>query len=695
MIFCLSTNHAVGATVLLAAAALVTGWPESQALDTTLTVSERAQADNDNAEWPFHGRTHAEQRYSPLRQISPDNIQRLGVAWLHSLNAYRGLEATPIIIDRVMYLTGNWSRVYAFDAATGQRRWMYDPEVPGKWGRNGCCDVVNRGVAVWRDRVFVGTFDGRLVSLDARTGKLIWEINTIDRALPYTITGAPRVVRDKVIIGNGGSEFGVRGYVTAYDAYSGNQVWRFYTVPGSPSGPFKHPELEMAAKTWSQNGAWRQTGGGGTVWDSIAYDPELNLLYVGTGNGHPHARHVRSPGGGDNLFLSSILALNADTGRMVWYYQTTPADSWDFTATQSIILADIEIQGEIRKVLMQAPKNGFFYVLDRTTGELLSAKNFVTVNWASGVDLQTGRPVETGLGDYSKQDRLVYPSELGGHNWHPMAFSPRTQLAYIPALEMPWVHSPTDSYLFDIGVPHIGELERGQPTVDRGGYLRAWSPVRQKLIWQVKLPSLINGGVLVTGSDLVFQGTQDGFLHAYDAVGGRRLHSVFVGVGIIAPPVTYSVAGTQYLAVLAGFGGATHFMLAESAAARRYENDGRIIVFKLDGGPVPLPPRIPYHKPRLTTAAPDKSREIEEGKALYVQHCGFCHGMSGSVPLLPDLQRVPEMGYEAFRAIVLDGALAPRGMAGFDDSLSETDVKLLFRTIAIGAHNPPTHQSTP
>lgn len=221
--------------MLLAVAALVTGWPKSQALDTTLTVSERAQADNDNVEWPFHGRTHAEQRYSPLRQISPDNIQRLGVAWLHSLNAYRGLEATPIIIDRVMYLTGNWGRVYAFDAATGQHRWMYDPEVPGKWGRNGCCDVVNRGVAVWRDRVFVGTFDGRLVSLDARTGKLIWEINTIDRALAYTITGAPRVVRDKVIIGNGGAEFGVRGYVTAYDAYSGNQVWRFYTVPGNLS----------------------------------------------------------------------------------------------------------------------------------------------------------------------------------------------------------------------------------------------------------------------------------------------------------------------------------------------------------------------------------------------------------------------------------------------------------------------------
>jgi quinohemoprotein ethanol dehydrogenase len=611
------------------------------------------------------------------------------------LQAYRGLEATPIVVGNVMYVTGNWGRVYAFEATNGRLLWSYDPEVPGEWARYGCCDIVNRGVAVWRDRVFVGTFDGRLVSLDSRTGAVVWEINTIDRARPYTITGAPRVVRNKVTIGNGGAEFGVRGYVTAYDARSGAHVWRFYTVPGGPDGPFEHPELEAAAKTWSEEGEWLKTGGGGTVWDSMAYDPELNLLYVGTGNGDPHARHIRSPRGGDNLFLSSILALNAETGRLVWYYQTTPADSWDFTATQSIILADLEMDGVVRKVLMQAPKNGFFYVLDRATGELLSAEKYVTVNWASRVDLETGRPIETGQGDFSQQDRLVYPSELGGHNWHPMAFSPKTQLAYIPALEMPWVHSPTDFYLFEIDVPHLTKLRRGQPVVDHGGYLRAWDPIRQQRAWEVKLPALINGGVLVTAADLVFQGTQDGYLQVYDATNGRQLHSVFVGVGIIAPPITYAVNGTQYLAVVAGFGGGTHFMLAESAAARRYQNDGRIIVLKLDGGPVPLPPKLPSRDERPTALAQDSFSDVDRGKALYVRHCGFCHGMSGSVPLLPDLQRVPEMGYEAFRAIVLDGAMAPRGMASFSDVLSETETQLLFRTIAAGAHNSPGAQPTP
>ncbi|MEJ8567015.1 PQQ-dependent dehydrogenase, methanol/ethanol family [Elongatibacter sediminis] len=672
------------ALVLMAAGCKAPSDDASPSTEPT-AANERVE----NTDWPRHGYNAAEQRFSPLAQIQQNNVHELGLAWTHSLQDYRGLEATPIVVDGRMYLTGNWSRVYAFDAATGERLWSHDPEVPGEWARKGCCDVVNRGVAVWQGQVFVATFDGRLLALDAEDGTVLWEVDTIDRQRPYTITGAPRVVRGNVIIGNGGAEFGVRGYITAYDAMTGELAWRFYTVPAAPDGPFEHPELEAAAKTWSEDGAWRETGGGGTAWDSMAYDPELNLLYVGTGNGHPHARHLRSPGGGDNLYLSSILALDADTGRMAWHYQTTPADSWDYTATQSIILADLHIDGKPRQVLMQAPKNGFFYVLDRASGELLSAEKYATATWASHVDLSTGRPVETGQGEYSEQDRLVYPSELGGHNWHSMAFSPQTGLAYIPALEIPWVYSPTDFYLFDLNVPHLDELRRGQPDVDHGGYLRAWDPVRQKLAWEVRLPALINGGVLATAGDLVFQGSQDGYLHVYSATDGTRLHSIFTGVGIIAAPITYAINGTQYIAVLAGYGGATHFMLSPSAAAHEYQNDGRILVFRLGGEAVPLPPKRAAKTVEAAVNPPTMTPDIQRGQEIYLRNCGFCHGMSGTTPLLPDLSRVRVMGYDAFRLIVMEGVLATRGMASFSDVLSEEDLENLYQAIAAGAHNTP------
>ena len=301
-------------------------------------------ANKESHNWLLHGRTYSEQRFSPLNKINHTNVSRLGYKWSFDFGSSRGLEATPIVRDGVMYTTGTWSIVYALDARTGKLLWQYDPKVPGHWGRKGCCDVVNRGVAVWDDKVFSGTFDGRLISLDAKTGKLLWEVNTVDRTRFSTITGAPRVANGKVFIGNGGAEFGVRGYVSAYDAMTGELAWRFFTVPASPEGPHEHEELELAVKTWSKTGEWLQTGGGGTVWDSIVYDAELNLVYIGTGNGSPHARHKRSPGNTDNLFLSSIVALDADSGKMRWYYQTTPGDSWDFTATQSMILADLVIR---------------------------------------------------------------------------------------------------------------------------------------------------------------------------------------------------------------------------------------------------------------------------------------------------------------------------------------------------------------
>ncbi len=643
-------------------------------------------AEQEEGNWLLHGRTYSEQRFSPLKKINDKNVTDLGYALSFDLNAARGLEATPIMRDGVLYITSTWSVVYAIDARTGKELWMYDPQVPRGWGIKGCCDVVSRGVAIWGEQVFSATFDGRLLALNAKTGKLLWETNTIDRSKSATITGAPQVANGKVIIGNAGAEFDVRGYVSAYDVANGELVWRFYTVPKSIEGPHEHPELELAAKTWSAEGKWRQTGGGGTVWDSLAFDPEFNLLYVGTGNGAPHARHKRSPGGGDNLYLSSILALDADTGEMKWFYQTTPGDSWDFTATQHMILAEVNIDGADRKVLMQAPKNGFFYVLDRETGELISAEKFVTANWASHVDLKTGRPVETGQGEYSQEEKLVYPSELGGHNWHPMSYSPQTNLVYIPALEKGWIHSSDNFYMFDFNLPpHIEKLREGQPQVDEGGYLKAWDPIKQKLVWQVKNNNYINGGVLSTAGNLVFQGTQDGYLNAYNATSGEQLLNLFLGTGVIAPPISYMLDGEQYIAILAGFGGVTLFMMDDTAAAQEYDNSGRLIVLKLKGGDVPAPARVAVSVPGpLPVPADAKSRwdanETKRGEQLYIPNCGFCHGMYGSKSILPDLTKMKPEIQSIFKQIVLDGVFEAKGMAGFSGSLDEkdTDAILLY-----------------
>ncbi|MGD2133144.1 MAG: PQQ-dependent dehydrogenase, methanol/ethanol family [Maricaulaceae bacterium] len=658
-----------------------------------------AAADAEPGAWLSHGRTYSEQRFSPLDQINTDNVDELSLSWFFELGTTRGVEATPIVVDGVMYATSAWSIVYALNPLTGELLWEYDPEVPRDWGVYACCDVVNRGVAVWEGKVFVGTIDGRLIGLDAATGDELWSVDTIAATPPYTITGAPRVVNGKVIIGNGGAEYGVRGYVTAYDAETGEQAWRFYTVPGNPAGGFEDPAMEAAAATWT--GEWWEYGGGGTVWDSMAYDPELNLLYIGVGNGSPWNREIRSPEGGDNLYLSSIVALNPDTGEYVWHYQTTPGETWDYTATQHIIVADLEVDGAERRVVMQAPKNGFFYVLDAATGEFISADNYVPVNWATGVDPETGRPIEVPESRYLDSPFQSIPGPLGGHNWQPMSFSPETGLVYISTHQVPFDYAAADEIDFDSGRWNLGLdlMAVPFPSPDAlaaairsalQGHLLAWDPVAQEEAWRIDLGGPWNGGVLSTAGGLVFQGTAQAEFKAYDAASGEALWSFPAQTGVIAPPMTYEIDGVQYLTVLAGYGGAFPLTTAGNLvdeAAR--PNLSRVLTFTLDGG-TELPPletveaRLP--EPPAITAGEDV---IVAGGTSYQYYCSVCHGVfAWSGGQITDLRTSPALAdANAWKAIVHDGAAAGIGMAAFEGYLDEDEVEAIRQYVIFEATN--------
>jgi PQQ-dependent dehydrogenase (methanol/ethanol family) len=642
-------------------------------------------ADEEPGKWMTHGRTYQEQRYSPLNDIRSDNAGELGLAWSYDLETARGIEATSIVVDGVMYTTSAWSIVHAINARSGDRMWTYDPEVPRDKSRHACCDSVNRGVAVWGGQIFVGTLDGRLVALDAATGAVNWTVTTFDPSLPYTITGAPRVVKRNVIIGIGGAEFGVRGFVSAYDAENGSRKWRFYTVPGDPQYGFENEAMAMAAETW--NGEWWKIGGGGTVWDSMAYDPELDLLYIGVGNGSPWNQRLRSPGGGDNLFLSSIVALRPDTGQYVWHYQTTPGETWDYTATQHILLADIEIEGALRKVLMQAPKNGFFYVLDRSSGELISANNYININWATHVDLETGRPVEVPEArNYDQEPFLVFPSYLGGHNWHPMSFSPDTGLVYIPVLDIPSLYADDEDFQYRPGLGNLGidtivaslpneQAERDALAPLIAGRLLAWDPVKQEEAWRVEHSGAWNGGTLATAGNLVFQGTADGRFVAYAADSGQELWSFPAQTGIVAPPISYEISGEQYISVNVGWGGVFALVFGEYIQDSSLPNVSRVLTFKLGAGKS-LPE--PEWAPRVEFNPPEESATEDvllEGFGLYQDSCMGCHGLNAvSGLLIPDLRASAFLhDSEGWDRVVLDGAMREKGMASFSDHLGHEE----------------------
>jgi PQQ-dependent dehydrogenase (methanol/ethanol family) len=652
-------------------------------------------ADATPGEWLTHGRTYGEERFSPLEKINDANVSQLGLAWYADLPTRRGVETTPLMANGKLFVTGSWGHVLAYDARTGEQLWHFDPQVPKDYGVHACCDVVNRGVALWGQNVYVGSIDGRLHALDRDSGAVVWQIDTrINDTDSYTITGAPRVVKGNVIIGNGGAEMAVRGYVSAYDASTGALVWRFYTVPGNPADGFEDATQEWIAKTWT--GQWWKNGkGGGTAWDSFAFDPALNLLYIGVGNAASWNTKVRSPEGGDNLFVSSIVAVNADTGEYVWHYQTTPGDHWDYTATQHMILTELEIAGKKRDVLMQAPKNGFFYVLDRKTGELLSAEKFMPVTWATHVDMETGRPVEApGVRD-TEEVKLIIPGPSGSHNWHPMSFNPETGYVYIPAkvssgfyLDDLFTERRKTIWTVNYSVASMVTLPDEMPVEDRkafanqevAGMLMAWDPVAGREAWRMPKGLYSGSGVLSTAGNLVFQGDLHGNFSAHDATTGEVLWNDAVQGGVMASPISYEVDGEQYVAIAQGYGGETSLPFGAVTGPFNMVNISRLLVYKL-GAKSELPivetaiQDLPEHG---LAAAP--AEEVEKGRELYNIYCAVCHGgnaTSGGV--LPDLRfRLRELA-PAWTQIVIDGAFAANGMPAWKDFLT-TEEALVIRS---------------
>ena len=654
-------------------------------------------ADSEPGNWMSHGRTYSEQRFSPLEQINDTNVSRLGLAWAHKFDDERGVETTPIVVDGVMYTSGPWSKVVALNAKTGAVLWKFDPKVEKIVAAKGCCDVANRGVAVWQGRVFVGSYDGRLIALDAKTGKKLWSTLTVDTKRSYTISGAPRVVNGLVLIGNGGAELGVRGYVSAYDSKTGKMKWRFYTVPGDPKKPYESDAMKMAAKTWDGD-QYYKWGGGGTVWDSISYDPELNLIYLGVGNPSPWNPSIRSPGNGDNLFISSIVAIRPDTGKYVWHFQLAPRDAWDFPATSQIVQATLQLNGKSRKVLMQVPKHGFVYVIDRETGKLISAEKFTEVNWADGYNLTTGRPILTGKGDYSKEPKMVYPGTQGGHNWQPISFSPKSGLLYFGETRLPTLHINDPSAKFQdrgrrwnlgekIVMPETPqEMAEMIPLISAS--LIAWDPVTQKKVWQIPHNIVVSGGTLSTAGNLVFQGTYDGRFVAYGDKTGKTLWETGAQTGVMAGPISYSVDGEQYIAVGAGLGGSFGVTFGDMAKATNMQTISRMLVYKLDGK-ASLPPLPVVAKKELDLPPMPALESVNKGRELFNNQCVFCHGVAAvsGVSFTPDLRYLSKETREQFAGIVLGGLRADKGMPHFHVQLTMEELNFVHDYLIKRSHD--------
>lgn len=667
-----------------------------------------AKSAEEKQNWLLDGRDAGGTFFSPLTGITDKNAGKLGLAWEYRTGTYRGMEATPIVVDGVMYATGTWGVVYALNAATGKPLWTFDPEADQMSARAACCDSVNRGVAVWKGKVYVASLDGKLFALDAETGKKIWVADTIeDHKQAYSSTGAPRIAGKVVVIGNAGADMGfggVRGYVSGYDLETGAQVWRFYTVP-SPKDENPSPAEKAAAATWDPKRDPRVLGGA-TAWNGTAYDATLNLVYFGTGNPAPYQPYDRNPTGNfDNLYSDCIVALNADTGELAWYYQATPSDNWDFDAVAKLVIADLTIDGQVRKTIMQADKNGYFYVLDRATGKPISATPFIDLNWSSGMDANF-RPIVSPQADYEAGPKVIKPMTSGAHEWVPMSYSPKTGLVYIPVMDMANLQIdmktngakvPFIDGFFNVAAPPLdvdfkssdneemlGKLPNfpaRDPKTGKSwlrGLIKAWDPVKQKVVWQQQVSTdyyAIDGGTTSTAGNLVFAGRDDGKFVVYAADTGKILKVIETGSSIMAAPSVYEVDGVEYVSVLTGHGGTLiSFGTFKNAASYRYVNENRILTFKIGGAPkVPFPAKIkdePFRKPPAQTASPE---QIAAGEKTFLVNCSRCHIFGPNI--VPDLRHLSDGidDIDTFKSIVLRGALLPMGMARFDDLISDQE----------------------
>jgi quinohemoprotein ethanol dehydrogenase len=665
---------ALGSLAASSAAPIVT--TASTGIDTD-RLSDEANGDD----WGSYGRTYSENHYSPLTQITTGNVARLGLAWSLDLNTPLRADSQPLAANGILYVATGLSVVQAVDAISGRVLWRYDPDVAAVGGRKLRSGWGIRGLALWKDRVIVGTQDGRLIGLNAKTGTLVWSKQTLDKTVDAMgeadITGAPRVFDGKVVIGFGGAERWARGAVSCFDAETGKFLWRFYTVPGDPAKGFENDTMAMAAKTWT--GEWWKYGGGGTVWNAMTYDPELKRLYIGTGNGGPWNWRIRNPGQGDNLFLASIVALDAETGKYVWHYQENPNEAWDYNSTMDMEMATLSIEGRQRKVLMHAPKNGFYYVVDRETGKLISAEKIGQVSWAKGVDLKTGRPIENPGIRYENGPILQWPGTYGTHNWQPMSFSPKTGLAYIPTIHQADIYSadginaaswqPVND-AWNTGMGGAGTLVA--PTDSFSSTLQAWDPVAQKARWTVPAPGIVNGGTMATGGGLIFQGHIDGTLNAYDAGTGKLLWHFPAGVSVLGAPISYTAKGRQMVSVVVGppSGSPSATLTEQAKFGWNYLTHPRMLLTFALGGKAKLPAIVkPAQEKPLTSRdlVPDP-KLATAGGAIFNSACMTCHGV-GAVASggAPDLRASPvPLDRDTFAQIVKDGALLKQGMPGFE-----------------------------
>ena len=692
--------------VLLAALVLAGCQQEAGSSDLASDTPAKGWVDDQriiNAEtdepgsWLTYGHTYKEQRFSKLTQITPENVGDLGLSWSKQIGDFNmRMQGTPLIADGVMYATNGWSVVYALDAATGEELWRYDPEVDRSYVKLACCGPAhNRGVALYKGNVYVATFDGRLLAIDAADGSLVWDIDTYHPSAlgRFNITGAPRAAAGKVFIGNGSSESGHRrGYVTAYDAATGELAWRFYLVPGDPSQPFEHPEMEMAAKTWG--GEWWKMGGGGTAWHALVYDEELNSLYIGVGNGAPWPRAIRSPGGGDDLFLTAIISVDVDTGRMHWYYQTVPGDNWDYSSAMDISLSTMEVDGQTRKVLLQAPKNGFFYVIDRETGELLRAHRYTdAINWATHIDMDTGRPVENPEAVFEDEPQWMIPANAGAHNWEPQSWDEAAGIMYFYYHDMPNFYSLAEEFVktgtykirergLSLGIGEgeyrrklIAEATKPRPPTE--GYLGAFDPLSGKYKWRHKLDNAFNGGVIATASGLLFQAEGDGHLVARDTATGTPIWE-FDALGYFSSAVvTYQIDDTQYVATMV-------------SGNRALDLGGTLLVFELGGtAQMSATDAVALTIPEQPEVQYDADLYVH-GEVLYNAQCANCHGGIGvpseTVAAAPDLRAMNTDAHAEYLDIVLNGTRAEQGMMGFAEALSTDDAEAVRHFLVIEAN---------